>query len=76
MIGSGVDFDSDPINVIFGVGEVAQTVNISVSCDEEVENLEAFDVSLTLTSNNPQVSVNLKKNKQKKTVRITDSTGQ
>ena len=76
MIGSGVDFDSNPINVIFGVGEVRQTVNISVSCDEEVENLERFDVNLTLASNNPQVSLNLKRNKQKKAVRITDSTGQ
>ena len=73
MIGSGVDFNSNPITIIFGVGEVRKTVNISVSCDGEVEGEEKFDISLSLPHNNPQVS--LTKNKQKRVVRITDSTG-
>ncbi|XP_065917576.1 extracellular matrix protein 3-like [Dysidea avara] len=70
--GSGVDFDSNPITIIFGVREVSKRVNISVSCDEEVEGEEKFDISLSPPRNNSQVS--LMKNKQKKVVRITDST--
>ena len=75
MIGSGVDFDSDPITIIFGVGEVSKIVNISVSCDEEVEGEETFNIRLSLPSNNPQVSLR-KNNRQSSTGRITDSTGQ
>ena len=74
MIGSGVDFDSNPINVTFGVGELSKTVNISVSCDGELEGDEKFNIMLSLPSNNPQVS--LRTNKQTSIVRITDSTGQ
>ena len=74
MIGSGVDFDSNPITIIFGVGEVSKRINISVSCDEEVEGEERFDIALLLPNNNPQVT--LRKNRQTSTVRITDSTGQ
>ena len=72
MIGSGVDFDSNTINVTFGVGEVSKRVNISVSCDEEVEGVERFDISLSLPNNNPQVTLG----RQRSTVMITDSTGQ
>ena len=71
MIGSGVDFDSNPITIIFGVGEVSKRVNISVSCDEEVEGVERFDINLSLPSNNPQVALG----RQRSTVMITDSTG-
>ena len=74
MIGSGVDFDSNPITIIFGVGEVRKTVNIPVSCDEEVEGEESFDIKLSLPSNNPQVT--LRKNRQTSIGRITDSAGQ
>ena len=74
MIGSGVDFDSNPINVTFGVGEVSKRVNISVSCDGELEGDEKFNIMLSLPSNIPQVS--LRTNKQTSIVRITDSTGQ
>ncbi|XP_065918207.1 adhesion G-protein coupled receptor V1-like isoform X2 [Dysidea avara] len=70
--GSGVDFDSNPINVTFGVGELSKTVNISVSCDGELEGDEKFNIMLSLPSNNPQVS--LRTNKQTSIVRITDST--
>ncbi|XP_065917231.1 uncharacterized protein [Dysidea avara] len=70
--GSGVDFDSNPITIIFGVGEVSKRINISVSCDEEVEGEERFDIALLLPNNNPQVT--LRKNRQTSTVRITDST--
>jgi len=73
VIGSGVDFDSNPITIIFGVEEVSKRVNISVSCDGKVEEDEKFDISLSLPKNNPQVLLN--NNKKKSTGKITDSTG-
>ena len=71
MIGSGVDFDSNPITITFGVGEVSKRVNISVNCDEEVEGEERFDIRLSLVSTNPQVMTG----RSRSTGRITDSTG-
>jgi len=71
VIGLGVDFNSNPITITFGVGEVSKRVNISVSCDEEVEGEERFDIRLSLVSTNPQVMTG----KSKSTGRITDSTG-
>ena len=75
MIGSGIDFDSKPIAIIFGVGEVSKSVNISVSCDELVEGEERFDIRLSLPRNNPQVTL-IKSRRSSSTGRITDSTGQ
>ena len=72
MIGSGVDFDSNPITIIFGVGEVSRTVNISVSCDKELKREETFDIKLSLVSDNSQVTTQ----RSRSTGRITDSTGQ
>jgi len=68
VIGSGVDFETNPITIIFGVGEVSKRVNISVSCDELVEGEERFDIS---SSNNPQLRIG----GDRSTVMITDSTG-
>ena len=76
MIGSGVDFDSNPITIIFGVVEVRKTVNIPVSCDRRVEGVETFDIRLSLPSNNPQVSLRKSNRLRSSKVRITDSTGQ
>ena len=75
MIGSGVDFDFNPITLIFGVGEVSKTVNVSVSCDEEVEGEESFDISLLLVTNNPQVSLRKNRHKSRSIGRIVDTTG-
>ena len=41
-------------------------------CDKMVERTERFDISLTLTSNNPQVRIG---GRDKSTGRIRDSTG-
>ena len=65
-----MDFNSDPINVTFFTGEVGKSVNISVMCDKIVERTERFDISLTLTSNNPQVRTGRAKSQG----RISDST--
>ena len=42
-----------------------------MTCDKIVEGTERFDVSLTLTSNNPQVGIG----RNRSQVRIIDSTG-
>ena len=71
VIGSGVDFDSNPINVTFAAREDSKTISISVICDKSVEGEETFDIGLTLTSNNPQVRTG----RVKAVGVITDSTG-
>ena len=43
-----------------------------MTCDKIVEGRERFDISLTLTSNNPQVILGKQHTSQ---VRITESTG-
>ena len=72
MIESGVDFDSIPITIIFGVGEVSKRVNVSVSCDGVVEGEERFDIRLYVINPNPHVITG----RSRSTGRIRDSTGQ
>ena len=71
LIGSGVDFDSNPINITFAAGEVNKSVSISVMCDKIVEETEKFSITLTLTGNNPQVTLG----KNSTIGIISDSTG-
>jgi len=71
LIGSGVDFDSTPTTVTFSVGEVSKRLNISVSCDEEVEIDERFEITLSLLRPNSQVVTR----RSRSTGRVTDSTG-
>ena len=42
-----------------------------MTCDKIVEGMERFDVSLTLTSSNPQMRIG----RDRSQVRIIDSTG-
>ena len=56
LTGSGVDFDSNSFYVTFAAGEANKTVNIPVMCDKIVENTEGFNISLSVISNNPQVT--------------------
>ena len=71
LLGSGVDFDYNPINITFAAGEVSKSVNISVTCDKIVEGTERFEIILILTSNNPQVRTD----RDRSQGRIIDSTG-
>ena len=56
---------------MFAAGEVSKTVNVPVMCDKIVENKERFNISLTLTSNNPQVKIG----RDRSVGIINDSTG-
>ena len=71
QIGSGVDFDSNPITITIEAGSTEGRGNISVSCDNVVEGVETFDMNLTLASDNPLVRVG----RDTSVGRITDSTG-
>ena len=73
MIGSGVDFDSNPITVIFGVGEVNKIANVSVTADDLAEGGESFNIGLELARSNSQVT--LRENNETSEGRIMDSTG-
>jgi len=70
-IGSGVDFDSNPITITIEDRSTEGGGNISVSCDDLVEEVETFSMTLTLASSNPLVRVG----RDTAEGRITDSTG-
>ena len=71
IIGSGVDFDSDPFNIIINAGATEGRANISVTCDDEVEGSEIFDMRLTLTSGSNGVTLG----RDTSVGEIMDSTG-
>ena len=70
-IGSGVDFDSNPITITIEAGSTEGRGIISVSCDNVIEGVETFDMNLTLVSDNPRVRVG----RDTSVGRITDSSG-
>ena len=47
-----MDFNSNPFNITINAGATDGRANVSVTCDDEVEGLESFDMRLTLTSSN------------------------
>ena len=51
LTGSGIDFNSSPFTITINAGATEGRANISVTCDDEVEGLETFNMTLTLTSN-------------------------
>ena len=67
----GNDVDTEPIPLTFAPKEVNKTAYVPVNCDKRVENEERFDISLTLTSNNPQVRTG----RDRSVGIIRDSTG-
>ena len=55
VIGSGVDFNSNLFTITVKAGATEGRANVSVTCDDEVEGLETFDMTLTLTSSSSRV---------------------
>ena len=49
-VGSGLDFDSTPQNIMITVGTNSSMVNIPVTNDDIVEGYETFSMSLTVPS--------------------------
>ena len=71
IIGSGVDFDSNPFTITINAGATDGRANIAVTCDNVVEGMETFDMMLTLSSSIPGVTVGRDTSEGE----ITDSTG-
>ena len=66
-----MDFNSNPFNITINAGATDGRANVSVTCDNEVEGLESFDMRLTLTSSNSGVTLGGDTCEGE----ITDSTG-
>lgn len=72
-IGSGVDFDSNPITINFTSGETNKTVAIPVMCDSVIERAETFNIDLSIVSISDNMTVEL--GLTTSTGVINDSTG-
>ena len=57
IIGSGVDFNSNPLTITINAGATDGRANVSVSCDNVTEGLETFDMRLTITSSSSGVTL-------------------
>ena len=60
VIGSGVDFNSNPFTITINAGATDGRANVSVSCDNVTEGLETFYMRimrLTVTSNSSGVTL-------------------
>ena len=66
-----MDFNSDPFTITINAGVTEGRANISVTCDDVIEGLETFDMTLTLTSSSSGVTLG----RDTSEGRITDSTG-
>ena len=42
-----MDFNSNPFNITINAGATDGRANVSVTCDNEVEGLESFDMRLS-----------------------------
>ena len=69
--GSGADFYSDSFNITINAGATEGRGNVSVNFDSVVEELETFDMVLTLVTNIPQITLG----RDRSEGLITDSTG-
>ena len=66
-----MDFNSNPFNITINAGATDGRANVSVTCDDEVEGLESFDMKLTLKSSNSGITLG----RDTCEGQITDSTG-
>ena len=66
-----MDFNSNPFTITINAGATEGRANVSVTCDDEVEGLETFDMRLTLTSSSSGEKLGRNSSKGQ----ITDSTG-
>ena len=66
-----MDFNSNSFTIIINAGAIDGRANVSVTCDDEVEGLETFDMRLTLTSSISGVTLG----RDRSAGQIIDSTG-
>lgn len=53
--GIGKDFTSNPFNITIDAGATEGRGNVSVTCDDEIEGLETFNMTLSLTNGSSEV---------------------
>ena len=66
-----MDFNSSSFTITIDAGDMEGRANISVTCDDEVEEMETFDMRLTLTSSSDGITLG----RDRSVGQITDSTG-
>ena len=71
VIGSGIDFNSNPFNITINAGATDGRANVSVTCDNVTEGLETFDMRLTIVNGSPGVTLGRNTSEGQ----INDSTG-
>ena len=71
VIGSGVDFNSNPFTIRLNAGATEGRANVSMTCDNVTEGLETFDMRLTIASGSPGVILGRNTSEGQ----INDSTG-
>ena len=71
LLGSGVDFNSNPLTITINAGATDGRANVSVTCDNVTEGLETFDMKLTVTSCSSGVTLG----RDTSEGQIIDSTG-
>ena len=71
LLGSSINFDSDPFNITIDSGLTIGSYNSSITCDKIVEQNESFNLTMSLAFNNDQIVID----QSMAIVQITDSTG-
>ena len=66
-----MDFYSNPFNITVNAGATEGRGNVSINFDSVEEEMETFDMTLTLVTNNPQITLS----RDSSVGLITDSTG-
>ena len=66
-----MDFNSDLFTITINSGDIEGRGNIAVTCDDEIEGLETFDITLALTSSANGVMLGRDTSEGE----VTDSTG-
>ena len=59
LLGSGIDFSSNPVRVTFNPGEIHKTTSIPVICDRVIERVEVFNMRLSVVSAPPDITIDL-----------------
>ena len=58
-LGSGIDFNSNPVRVTFNPGEIRKMISIPVTCDRVVERVEVFNMRLSVVSVSLTIRIDL-----------------
>ena len=66
-----MDYNSNLFTITINPGATEGSANVSVTCDDEVEGSETFDMRLTLTSSSADVTLG----RDTSVGEIMDSTG-